>query len=331
MKAAWYDRRGPAREVLEIGDLPKPEARAGEVLVRVHATGVNPSDTKSRQGGGTRSNPFPRVVPHQDGAGIIEAVGPGVDAGRVGERVWVYEAQLGRPFGCAAEYTAVPSINAVSLPDAVSYEEGACLGVPALTAHYSVMADGPVAGQVVLVTGGSGAVSFYAIQFARLAGATVITTVRTREQADVARQAGADHILYRLDDDIVARIAEITGVPDGRAVDRIVDVAFGANLETSLKVLKPNGVIASYASDQVPVPALPFWPLVGLNATLRCVLVYAMSRKAHDQAIAAVTQALLAGTLKHNIAMRYRLDQIVQAHEMLESGSAIGKVMLAVD
>lgn len=330
MKAVWYDDPGPAHEVLHLGDLPKPQPKAGEVLVRIHATAVNPSDTKSRNGASVRSKAFPRIIPHQDGAGVIETVGEGVDAGRVGERVWVYEAQLGRPFGCAAEYTVVPSINAVKLPDTTSYEEGACLGVPALTAHYCVTVDGPLTGQIVLVTGGAGAVGFYAIQFAKFEGATVIATVRTEEQAVAARQAGADHIIYRLTDDVAARVADITGMPAGRGIDRIIDVAFGANLETSLKILKPNGVIATYASDQTPVPALPVWALVGLNASVRFALVYLMSRQAHDKAIAAVTAALDNKTLKHHIGRRYTLDQIVDAHEALESGKVVGKIVMTV-
>ncbi len=331
MKAVWYDDNGPAREVLRTGDLPKPELQATEVLVRIHATAVNPSDTKSRSGAGVRSNAFPRVIPHQDGAGVIEAVGEGVDASRVGERVWVYEAQLGRPFGCAAEYTAVPAVNAIRLPDTTGFDEGACLGVPALTAHYCVTADGPLTGQVVLVTGGAGAVGFYAIQFAKFEGATVMATVRTEEQAEVARQAGADHIIYRLNEDVVQRVADITGIQTGRGIDRIIDVAFGANLETSLKVLKPNGVIATYASDQIPVATVPVWPLVGLNATVRFVLVYLMSRQAHDNAIAAVTAALKNKTLKHHIGRRFTLDQIVDAHEALESGEVVGKIVMTIE
>lgn len=330
MKAVWYEERGAARDVLRIGELPRPEPGPGEVLVRIHASGVNPSDVKSRRGAGARPNTYPRVIPHQDGAGVIVAAGADVDGGRVGERVWIYEAQLGRAFGCAAEYVAVPAINAVPLPDHVSFEEGACLGVPALTAHYCVTADGPVAGKHVLVTGGAGAVGYYAIQFARLQGATVVATVRTEEQARVAREAGAQHIIFRLREDVAGRIAEITGMAGGRAIDRIVDVAFGANLETSLKVLKPNGVIASYASDQVPVPAVPFWQLLGLNATVRHVLVYVMDRAAHDRAIAAVTDALRARRLKHHIASRHSLQEIVQAHEALESGASVGKVLVTV-
>jgi NADPH2:quinone reductase len=328
MKAAWYEQRGAARDVLHVGVVDRPEPGPGEVLVRLHASAVNPSDTKSRGGRGTRANAYARVIPHQDGAGVIAAVGTGVDRARVGQRVWVYEAQLGRPFGCAAEYVALPAINAVRLPDAVAFEQGACLGIPALTAHYCVTADGPVAGQHVLVTGGGGAVSHCALQFARLGGATVYTTVSTEAQAEAARAAGAQHVIFRKTEDVVRRVAGISGVADGRAIDRIVDVAFGANLETSLKLLKPNGVIASYASDQVPVPAVPFWQLAALNATVRHVLVYAMDRAAHDRAIAAVTAALERGQLRQHIAARYPLDEIVRAHEAQESGATVGKIIV---
>jgi NADPH2:quinone reductase len=330
MKAVWYERRGMAREVLQFGDMDNPEPQAGEVLVRVRATGVNPSDTKSRAGAGARPNPWPRIIPHQDGAGVIERVGEGVDPSRIGERVWIYEAQLGRPFGCAAEYVAVPERNAVALPDTVSFEEGACLGVPALTAHRCVFGDGPVEGQTVLVTGGAGAVGFYAVQFAKLGGARVIATVSREEQAMVAREAGADFIVNRREEDVAGRIGEITQAPDGRGIDRIVDVAFGANLETTLKVLKPRGAVSSYASDEVPVPALPFWPLAGLDATVHFVLVYVMGEQAHTEAIAATTDALRSGRLKHHIGARFTLDRTVEAHEALESGKTVGKVIVQV-
>lgn len=329
MKAAWYEGRGAARDVLRVGELPRPEPGPGEVLVRVHAGGLNPSDVKSRSGRTARPNTYARVIPHQDGAGVIVSASPDVGNARVGERVWIYEAQLGRPYGCAAEYVALPARNAVPLPDHVSFEEGACLGVPTLTAHYCVTADGPVAGKHVLVTGGAGAVGNYAIQFARLGGATVYATVRTEEQAQAARAAGAQHVIFRLGQDVAERIAEISGVPEGRAIDRIVDVAYGANLETSLKVLKPNGVIASYASDQVPAPAVPFGRLLALNATVRHVLVYVMDRAAHDRAIAAVTDALNKRQLRHHVAARYSLEQIVQAHEAQESGATVGKIIVA--
>jgi NADPH2:quinone reductase len=328
MKAAWYEEFGPARDVLQVGELPTPEPGPGEVLVRVYATGVNPSDTKARTGASGRKMLWPLIVPHQDGAGIIDSVGEGVDSSRIGERVWIYEAQRGRPFGCAAEYVAVPAHNTVPLPDTVSFEQGACLGVPALTAHNAVLADGPVAGQTILVTGGAGAVSFYAIQFAKLGGASVITTVSREAQGEIAELAGADFIINRKTEDVAARIAEITGAP--RGIDRIVDVAFGANLETSLKVLKTGGIISSYASDAVPNPTIPFWALTGLHATVHFVLVYVMSENAHAEAIAATSTALYGGSLEHHIGARFPLDDIAAAHEAVESGITIGKVIVTI-
>ena len=323
MKAAWYERKGPARSVLVLGEMDKPAPAAGQVLVRVHASGVNPSDTKGR--GGARGNvvmPWPRIVPHQDGAGVIEAVGDGVPQRRVGERVWLHEAQLKAPFGTAAEYVALPAHQAVRLPDAVDFAAGAALGVPAMTAHRSVFADGPVDGKTVLVTGGGGAVGHYAIQFARHGGARVIATVGSREQEELAREAGAELVINRRESDVAQAIKAA-----GHGVDRIVEVAFGANLATSLKVLHPNGVIATYSSDAEPEPTLPFWPLVLLDATVRFVLVYTMTRQAHDEAAAVIEAALEEGWLKHRIGARFPLERIAEAHELVEAGGA-GKVVV---
>lgn len=322
MRAAWYERKGAAREVLQLGEIEAPVPGPGEVRVAIKASGINPSDTKGR--GGARGNlamPFPRIIPHQDGAGIVEAVGEGVPESRIGERVWVYEAQLGRAEGTAAEFVALPSAHAIRLPDSVGFAEGACLGVPAMTAHRCVFADGPVEGRTVLVTGGAGAVGFYAIQFARQGGARVIATVSNGDQARLARASGADQVVDRHDPELASRIGE-------RGVDRIVEVAFGANLATSLKVLKLNGVIATYSSDADPEPVLPYWPLVMLDATVRFVLVYAMTRAAHEEAIAAITAGLEAGWLRHNVGTRLPLEQIAQAHELVETGRGGGKVVL---
>ena len=329
MRAAWYEKKGAAADVLTVGETPEPEVQPGEVLVRVMASGINPSDTKGR--GGARGNvamPFPRIVPHQDGAGIIEAVGEGVPERRVGERVWLFEAQLGRPFGTAAEYVAIPSANAVPLPDKLGFAEGACLGVPAMTAHRCVFADGPVGGKTVLVTGGAGAVGFYAVQFAKHGGARVIATVSSDEQAQTVFSAGADLAINRRSEDVVARAAEFASSEDGRSVDRIVEVAFGANLEASLRMLKPNGVIATYSSDEVPEPVLPFWPLVMVDATVRFVLVYVMSRQAHDDAAEYINAAASEGWLQHNIGATFPLESIAEAHQLVESGGAGGKVIV---
>jgi NADPH2:quinone reductase len=331
MQAVYYERKGPAREVLQWGELPLPEPAAGEVRVRIHVSAVNPSDTKGRGGyRGVTAMPFPRIVPHQDGAGVIDAVGAGVDASRVGQRVWVYEATLGRAFGTCAEFTTVPAHKAVPLPEGVDFEVGACMGIPAMTAHRCVLADGPVQGKTVLVQGGAGAVGFYAVQIAKLEGARVIATVSRDEQAAQAKLAGADHVINYKTEDVAQRVKEITGADSG--LDRVVEVAFGVNLATDVALLKAGGVIATYASDAIHEPAIPFWPMLGKDLTVRFVLVYAMSRQAHDEAAAYITQALKAGRFKHQVFARHGFtrDEVVAAHEATESMSHVGKVLIRV-
>jgi len=327
VKAAWYQRKGPANEVLEVGEQPTPRLGPGELLVRVRASGINPSDWKGRAGWlGRGQMPFPLVIPHQDGAGEVVAAGSPELESRIGERVWFYEASLGRPFGGAAEYVALPARQVQPLPAGVSFEEGAALGVPAMTAHRCVLADGSVAGKVVLVTGGAGAVGRYAIQFAKQSGARVIATVSREEQARSAKAAGADLVLNRHNDDLATRIREFTGKE--RGVDRVVEVAFGANLDLTMQVLAPRGVIATYSSDAVAEPVLPYWPLLQLDAAIRFVLVYVMDAAAHDEAATAIGEGLRDGWLSHEIAARFPLDEIAQAHELLESGRAVGKVVV---
>lgn len=330
MRAAWYEAKGPARAVLRVGEQPMPQPAAGEVRVRVHVSAVNPSDTKSRGGLRVKEMPFPRVIPHQDGAGVIDAVGAGVDARRVGERVWIYEANLNRPFGTAAQYTCVPAHKAVALPESADFTVGACMGIPAMTAHRCVFADGAVTGKTVLVHGGAGAVGYYAVQWAKLGGAArVIATVSRPEQAARATEAGADVCIDYKREDVAARIKSICGALP--AVDRAVDVAFGANLPVNLAVLKPAGVIATYASDAQPEPTVPFWPLLAKDITVRFVLVYAMPEAAHTQAAEAITDALRRGVLKHQVFKTFTLDEIVAAHEATEAMANVGKVLLKID
>jgi len=330
MKAAWYERNGNASDVLQVGKLDRPKIEPGKVLVRVHATGVNPSDTKTRAGRPLLPG-VTQQIPHQDGAGVIEEVGHGVPASRVGQRVWIYEALISGKAGCAAEYVVVPTGNAIELPDSISFEIGACLGVPALTAHRCVFADGPVKGQTILVTGGAGAVSIHAIQFAKAAGARVFTTVSRPEQAIVARVAGADLVVNRHEEDVVSRIQEAADGAGLPAVDRVIDVAFGETLPSTVKLLKLGGVIATYASDTQPEPTLPFRPLLSLDATIRFVYVYKMSPEAHQSAVQATRMGLQEGWLKTTIALRFSLDQIAAAHEASESGKLVGKVVIVID
>jgi NADPH2:quinone reductase len=326
MKAAFYDRNGAAEDVLQVGDLPKPAPAAGEVLVRLHASGVNPSDVKSRAGLRAKMA-WPRVVPQSDGAGVIEAVGDGVDPGRVGERVWIWNGQWQRPLGTAADYIAVPNIQAPHLPDNTPFEAGACLGIPAMTAHRCVFADGPVAGQKILVTGGAGAVGHYAIQLARWGGAKVIATVSGAEKAKHAQTAGADRVVNYKQDDVVAAVKDFT---QGQGVDRIVEVEFGGNLATSLACLKQNGVIATYASSAVMEPKLPFYPMMFQGVTVRMVLVYILPEAARRQSIQDINHALAQGALVHAIAETHPLAKIAAAHKAVESGKMIGNVVVGI-
>lgn len=263
-------------------------------------------------------------VPNQDGAGVIDAVGPGVDPTRVGERVWIYLAAWLRPWGTAAEYTVVPAERAVPLPDGVPFELGASLGVPAMTAHRCVFADGPVQGKTVLVAGGAGAVGHFAIQLARAAGATVVSTVSGPEKADLARQAGAHHVVNYREDDAAAKIR--AAAPDG--VDRIVEVALAANLRLDLDVAAPNAAIVTYAAEPTE-PALPVRELMTRNLLLRFMLLYTVPGEALRHAAEDITAALARGALTPLPTQRYSLDEIGTAHDAVESG-AVGKVIVSV-
>ncbi len=326
MHAVWYERNGEAAEVLQYGELEMPSPGPGEVLVRLVTAGINPIDVKRRRGARGQVIQEPLVVPGFDGAGVIEAVGDGVEPGRVGERVWVFEAQWQRARGTAAEFVTVPAERAVRLPDRTSFVEGACLGIPALTAHRAVFADGPVTDQTVLVTGGAGAVGSYAIQFAKLGGARVLTTVSSDQKSEIAADAGADYVFNYRAENVVQRIA---GLPEGGGVDRIVEVEFGGNLPQSLEILKPNGVIASYASDAAPEPKVPFYGLAYKSACVRFVLVFMMPEAAKQQAIGDLTRWLEAGELRHYIAKRLPLAETAAAHEAMERG-VIGNLVLDV-
>ena len=326
MKSAWYERNGPAPEVLQVGALPDPVPGPGEVLVRVRLSGVNPSDVKSRAGarGGMA---FPRIVPHSDGAGVIEAVGPGIENARIGERVWLWNGQWRRPFGTAAERIALPGEQAVKLPEGISFEAGACMGIPAMTAEACLFSDGSLQGKTVLVTGGAGAVGHYAIQLAKWGGARVIATASRPETVAACREAGADLVIDYKKENVAERVREAT---NGAGVDRIVEVEFGGNLETNLSVIRENGVIATYASMGAPTPALPFYPLMFKAVTVRLVLVYILTSEARRRSVANLTAALEAGALTHPVASRFAIEDIARAHEAVEAGNKLGQVLVSL-
>lgn len=326
MKAVWYDGFGPADKVLIHGDMAVPEPGEGEVLVRLHASGINPSDVKLRSGARPGAvMAFPRIVPHSDGAGAIEAVGKGIDAARIGQRVWVWNGQWRRQHGTAAEYVALPAEQAVVLPDTTSFAEGACLGIPAMTAWAAVLGDGPVAGQVVLITGGAGTVGRYAIQMARLAGATVITTVSGPEKA--AHAGPADHVINYRDDDVAARVMEITG---GRGVERIVEVDFGANIAVTEKIIAECGTVAAYASAAAMTPALPFYPMMFKNTRLWMLIVYLLDPVMRRRGEAQLTAWLEQGALTHAVAMTAPLAETIAAHRSVEAGAKLGSVVVGM-
>ena len=313
---------GQAREVLRVEDVERPEPGPGEVRVRVEVSGINPTDWKSRSGATPR--PIDGFqVPHHDGAGVIDAVGDGVDPGRNGQRVWLWLAAAGRQWGTCAEWTVVPEAMAVPLPAGVSAELGASLGVPAVTAHRCLFADGPVEGKTVLVAGGAGAVGHFAIELARWAGARVITTVSGPAKAELAARAGADLVVNYREPDAADQIASFAGV---RGVDHVVEVALGANLELDLAVTAPGGRIVCYAAESAD-PVLPVRACMNANIVIRFVLLYGVAADALSQAAYDISAALADGALTELPVTRFALDDIAAAQDAVEAG-ALGKVLV---
>jgi NADPH2:quinone reductase len=324
MKAAWYEQQGAARDVLTIGEMDEPQPLAGELRIRVAASGINPGDVKKRQNVYGVGMPDPRIIPHSDGAGTVDAVGEGVAAEWIGRRVWCYGAQTYRPFGTAAEYTVVPLTQAVPLPESVPLEQGACLGIPGITAHRAVHVTGPVEGRTVLVQGGAGAVGACAVQLAHRAGARVIATCRSKNDTEIAWRAGADEVLVT-DERLVERIKGVA--PAG--VDHIVEVAFDANIKADVEVLAQGGSIATYATG-APMPEIPVWLLVFSNARLFFVGSDDIPTAAKLEATRAMNQALVAGWKGLDIAERFSLDDIARAHEFIEHATKSGRVIVTI-
>jgi NADPH2:quinone reductase len=324
MKAAWYEKQGAARDVLTVGEMDEPQPLAGEVRIRVAASGVNPGDVKKRQNAFGVGMPYPRIIPHSDGAGTVDAVGEGVSQEWIGRRVWCYGAQSYRPFGTAAEYTVVPLKQAVPLPDTVPVEQGACLGIPGITAHRAVHVAGLVEGRTVLVQGGAGAVGACAVQLAHRAGARVIASCRSESDKEIASRAGADEVLL-IDERLVERILGLA--PNG--VDHIVEVAFGANIKLDVEVLAQGGSIATYATN-VAAPEIPFWQLVFSNTRMFFIGSDDVPTEAKIEATRAINQALAAGWQGLDIAERFSLDDIAQAHEFVEHPTKSGRVIVTI-
>ena len=323
MRAAYYDKNGSARDVLSLGEIDTPKPGPGEVRVRLKTSGVNPSDVKSREGR-TRKIAFPRVIPHSDGAGEIEAVGDGVPQTRIGERVWTWNGQWKRAFGTCADYIVLPAAMAVRLPDHVSYEAGACLGIPAMTAYHAVAVAG--AANTVLVSGGAGGVGHYAIQFAKARGLTVIATVSSEAKAKLARNAGADHTIDYRRENVGERVMAIT---DKAGVDAAIEMDFSGNAKLMPSVLHPRSKVVVYgnASGEAVIPTQFFLT----NAiTIQYIFVYELTQPERDAAVGAIDRMLESKTLFNNVALTLPLKDIVAAHEAVEQGKALGNVVVSM-
>ena len=325
MRAAWYEKQGAARDVLVLGKVDDPQPHAGEVRIRIAFSGVNPGDVKKREDAFGVGMPYQRVIPHSDGSGTVDAVGEGVSGEWVARRVWCYGAQCYRPFGTAAEYTVVPLKQVVPLPAGVPLEQGACLGIPGITAHRAVHVAGSVVGRTVLVQGGAGAVGACAVQLAHQAGAArVIATCRAESDKEIASRAGANEVLLT-GNNLMQRIRDLA--PDG--VHHVVEVAFGANIKTDAEALALGGSIATYATN-LPTPEIPVWQLVFVNARIFFVGSDDVPVDAKTEATRDINQALEAGWPGLDIAEIVPLAQIARAHELVEHPSKPGRVIVAV-
>ncbi len=320
MRAYWYEKSGAALDVLQSGTITDPVPVAGEVRIRVAFSAINPTDVKRRQTG-RELGPFSRIIPNNDGAGTIDVVGEGVPASRLGQRVWIFGAQAGRPNGTAAQYVAIPSRQAIALPPSAKLIDGACLGVPAVTAHRALFADGSIAGQTILVTGAAGRVGSYAVQLAKWAGARVIATAASAEKVAAINALGADLVVDYVAGDIEKAILTFT---EGVGVDRVVDTAFSHTIQIAPRIVRSNGVVATYSSDADPTPRIPFHGLMYKNITIRPLAIFGMPTDAQDRAFADITAALRAGVLRHRIGRRFGFDQMAQAHAAMEAGGIWG-------
>lgn len=324
MKAALYTRNGSADAVLQLGDKPKPKPEEGEVLVKLATSGVNPSDVKSRAG---RPLAGDYVIPHSDGAGVIEAVGTGVDKTREGERVWIWNGQWQRPDGTAAEYIAVPEDQAVKLDDEITFETAACFGIPGLTAAHGINLLEQSVGDTVLITGAASAVGHYLTQMASLMGRKVIGTASAAKH-DIVMEAGAIAVIDYQKQDVGEEVLKLT---DGAGVGAIIDMDFySTSMLISSQALQPSGKIFCYGSNDMGEIPVSFRDLLFKQITLKFFLVYELDMQARKAAIDRLNWFMRSGQAQTRIAQVLPLEEIVHAHELVESGKANGNVVLSI-
>jgi NADPH2:quinone reductase len=329
MKAAYFDYQGTARDVLNVGTLTDPEPSTGQVRVKIYSSSVNPTDIKTRTGFNGVPMPFQRVIPHQDGAGVIDKVGAGVSASRIGERVWIYEAQAKSPYGTAAEYTVINSEQAIHLPDHISYDIGSCLGIPAITAYRCLFSDIDIKGKNVLIHGGSGAVGTAAILLAKQAGAWISTTISDDSQIETMKSLGADLVINRHKMDFSEEINRLHG---NNKIDIIVDVNLSENIEKNINCLANNGIVSAYATENPDeFLKIPFLKVMLRAYVFRFVFVYKIPVHEKKQAIQYISKCLDENSYHPVIAKTFLLDQIVLAHETQEKGKNNGKIIIHID
>ena len=327
MKAAWFETFGEPRDVLEIGHKDDPIVQDDEVLVDLRVSAVNPSDEKKRAGSFPDLLDDGFIIPHSDGAGIIVEVGKNISRNRIGERVWVYQGQFERRYGTAADLISIDSIRAPNLPENISFDVGACLGIPLMTAHRCVFADGSVKGKRLLITGGAGRVGYYTIQLAKNDGAFVIATASNKEDKESCLNIGADVVVNHKEKNWGRHILEIT---KGKKIHRAIDVDFGANLTEVLSCLRTGAIIATYASMQNPEPKIPFFKMMYMALSIRLIIVYSMPEKAKFNAIKDISNLLSKDQIKHRIAYKVSLDEIHKSHEIIREGNARGGVLIEI-
>jgi NADPH2:quinone reductase len=327
MLAAWYDQNGPANQVLKLGDMPTPEAAPGEVRIRLMASGINPADVKLRSGTSNYGFAYPRVIPNSDGAGIVDQIGADVPPSWMGKRVWLFNGQrLGRAFGTAAEYITLSANLVTPLPDHVSFAEGATLGIPGMTAYHAVFGDGPVTGKIVLVTGGAGAVGFYAVALAHWGGARVLATVSGPEKAARALSGGAEATINYRSDDVAERVMALT---DGKGVDRVVSVDFGGDMPWLPEVVALNGAVSTYASDGDRTPALPIHKFMRRNILIRPFILNSLAQDTLNRTRFGMLRWVQdEPDALRPVAARFPLEDIIAAHEAVEAGDKFGTVIV---
>ena len=328
MRALVYRKKGTARDVLEVVERPIAEVGKGEVRVRIHASGVNPSDVKMRGGGGnnTAAMPFPEIIPHSDGAGVIDAIADDVGGLAVGERVYIFNGGWQRAYGTAAEYIVLPARQVVPLPDHVSFEHGACLGIPAMTAAYAVSRCADIENAAVLISGGGGVVGRYAVEMAKASGARhVVATASSETSRQVARDAGASVVLDYKNSNLARDAFEIC-----QGFDHAIESEFGLNADFLSDVMRPGGMIVAYGSAAMLRPEIPFYPLMFKNITLAMMLVYLLDDKNRAQVITLIDHYLVNNLIHENIARVLTLDDAAEAHELVEGGHKSGSVVITI-